>query len=114
MVATQKVVGHAEVGTGKHGLVVLVILEGPRLPHEAVDDVPVVDRVPTFPRQTRHALDLMLPIVDVDRISIDHHVDPFADQPAGHRIGILENPNRAASLNPDVGDPPAIVELRGR
>jgi len=49
----QPVVGHAKAAVGKEVLAITVILEGARLAHQLVDEVPVVDRVLVTPYQPR-------------------------------------------------------------
>ena len=113
VITQQAVVGQAKMARGKHVRVILVVLQRPRLAHQRVDHVPVVDGVLAVARQTRHPLNQASRPPDFDHLGVDHHVDRHADQPAGNRIRIPLDLNRAAAADPDAADPPPMVELAG-
>jgi hypothetical protein len=72
----------------------------PRLPHQPVDEVPVVDPALVPAPQARQALHQLLGIPDLDLLQADPHFDLRTDQSRRHRIGIVLHPNGAASTHP--------------
>jgi hypothetical protein len=95
----QPVVGQAEAAGREQFLAVAVAGERPRLAHQPVDDVPVGDAVLAPPTQTRQALDPTLGVPDLDVVGEQAGLDPFPDQPAGHRVGVAADVDGAAAIH---------------
>jgi hypothetical protein len=73
--------------------------ERPRLTHQPLDDVTVVDPVLLHPTQPRHPLHHFPRVPDLDLLDPNPHFDLLADQPRRHRIRVLLHPDRAPSLH---------------
>jgi hypothetical protein len=92
----QPVIDEAEATGGEQVVAVAVVGKRPRLAYQPVDDVPVVDPVVPPTPQARQALDLSLGIPNFDVVGVQAGLDPFADQPAGDRVGVAGDVNGAA------------------
>jgi hypothetical protein len=114
MIATQLIVGDAKLTTGKHVLPILVILERTRFADQRIDHVTVVDRVLPVASQTRHPLDFDVRIPDLDEVGVDHHVHLLPNQPAGDRVRVAFDLNRAAVADLDAGDALPVIQLARR
>lgn len=110
----QLIVGHAKVAGREQVLVILVVLERAGLADQRVDYVTVIDRVLAAARQTRHPLHKDLSVPDFEVVGVDRDIHPIVDQPAGHRIRVALDLNRAAGADLDAANPPAVIELAGR
>ena len=95
----QPVVGQAEAARWEQLLAVAIAGERPRLAHQPVDDVPVGDAVLAPPPQTRQVLDQALGVPDLDVVGEQAGLDPFPDQPAGHRVGVAADVDGAAAIH---------------
>ena len=111
VIATQPIVGDPKVTGRKHVLAILVILERTRLADQRIDHVTVIDRVLAAAGQTRHPLDFGVRVPDLDEVGVDHHVHLLPDQPAGHRIRVTLDLDRAATADPDAGDALPVIQL---
>jgi hypothetical protein len=98
----QPIIDEAETTGGEQVVAVAVVRKRPRLAHQPVDDVPVVDTVVTPTTQARQTLDLTLGIPDFDVVGVQARLDPFADQPARHRVGVARDVNGAAGIHSHV------------
>jgi hypothetical protein len=98
----QPVIDEAEATGGEQVVAVAVVGKRPRLAHQPVDDVPVVDAVVAPATQARQALDLPLGIPDLDVVGVQARLDPFADQPARHRVGVAGDVEGAARIHSHV------------
>lgn len=96
----QQVVGQAEAAAGEQVRPVTVGGEGPRLAHQPVDDVPVLDLVLAPPPQPGQALDLLLAVPNLDALGVQAGLHPLTDQPAGHRVNVPFHPDGTARLHP--------------
>lgn len=56
----------------------------------------------------------VLGIINFDLVRVDHGVDTVANQPAGNRVGVAFDLNRAAGVDLDARDALAMVELARR
>jgi hypothetical protein len=97
----QPVVGQPEAARREQVVVVAVVGESARLAHQPVDDVPVFDAMLAAATQTRQAFHLLLAVPDVEVVGVDADLDPFADQTAGHRVGVAADVDRAAAIHTD-------------
>ena len=109
----QPVVGQAEAARGEQFVAVAIAGERPRLAYQPVDDVPVGDPLLAPAAQARQALHQALGIPDLDVVGVQTGLDPFPDQPAGHRVGIAADVEGAARIHPH-GEAPASVEALPR
>jgi len=114
VVAAKPIVGDAKVAGRKHILPILVVLERTRLPDQRIDHVTVIDRVLASARQTRHPLDFASRVPDLDEFGVDHDVDPVANQPAGNRIRVPLDLDRAATADSDPPETLPVIELGRR
>jgi hypothetical protein len=80
----EQVVSHAEAAAGEQVRSVTVVGERPRLAHQPVDDVPVLDAVLAPSPQSRQFLHPLLTVVDLDPLGVKSGLHSLADQPAGH------------------------------
>ena len=96
----QQIVGQAEAAGGEQLGPVAVVGERPRLPHQPVDDVPILDAVLAPAPQPGEPLDAALGVPDLDLLRVDARLDPLADQPARHRIGVPRDVDGAAVVDP--------------
>jgi hypothetical protein len=81
---------------------VAVVGERPRLAHQPVDDVPVLDAMLAPTAQPGQAFDQALGIPDLEVLRVQPGLDPFADQPAGHRVGVAADVDGAATIHAHV------------
>ena len=84
----QPVLGQAKAAVGEQVLAIAVVLKGARLPHQLVDDVPIVDRVLVASHQPRQRIDLNSRVPAFHSIGIEPGFDFLADQPAVDRVGV--------------------------
>jgi len=92
----QSVVDQTEATRREQVVAVAVVGERSRLAHQPVDDVPVVDAVLAPAAQTRTAFDEALRVPDLEVVGMQTDFHPFADQPAGHRVGVATDVDGAA------------------
>jgi hypothetical protein len=95
----QPVVGQAKAAGGEQVVAVAVVGERPRLAHQPVDDVPVGDPVLAPAAQPRQALDQALGVPDLDVAAVQARLDPFPDQPAGHRVRVAADVDGTATIH---------------
>ena len=96
----QQVVGHPEPAGGEHRIAVAVLLERPRLADQPVDDVAVLDAMLAPAPEPRQGVQLPGPVPDLEGLGPDVDIDLFADQPAGHRVGVAADVDRAPRIDP--------------
>ena len=95
----QLVIGQPEDARGEQLLAVAVLGERPRLAHQPVDDVPVVDALPVPTAQPGQHLDPLLAVPDLQVLDEQPHLDGLADQPAGHRVAVAADVDQAALID---------------
>jgi hypothetical protein len=95
----EPIVGEAEPGRRKQILAIDVVGERARLPHQLIDDVPVVDGVLVATDQPRPRLHVAVGVPDFDAIGEQPGFDPFADQPAVDRIGVAMDVDQATGVD---------------
>ena len=105
----QGVVRHPEPAGGEHRVAVAVLLERPRLAHQPVDHVAVLDPVPAPAPKPRQLVHPTGPVPDLQAFGPDVDLDPLADQPARHRVDVPADVDRAPAVDPDL-DPPARLQ----
>jgi hypothetical protein len=93
----KQVISHAEAAAREQRLPVTVVGQGPRLPHQSVDHVPIVDVLLAPPPQAWQRLNQLLAVPHFQVVQVHAHLDPFADQPAVHRIDVVLHVNQAAA-----------------
>jgi hypothetical protein len=99
MFGAQPIVSHAKAAVGKQVLAKTVVVEGARLAHQLVDDVPVMDRMLVASDQARQRVHLRARIPDFHTVGMQPGFDLFADQPAMHRVGIAVDVDQAAAVH---------------
>lgn len=107
----QPVVDQAEATRRKQVVSIAVVGERPRLAHQPVDDVPVVDAVLTAAAQAGQSLDSLLGIPNLDVVGVQAGLDPFADQPARHRVGVIADVDGAARIHTHLQAPGGVDPL---
>jgi hypothetical protein len=95
----EPVVGGAEARRREQLGPVAVVGERPRLADQGVDHVAVVDLVLALAAQPRHLLDRPLRVMNLDLVRGQPDLDPLADQPAGHRVGVAQHVDGAAAVH---------------
>ena len=109
----QQVVGHPEPAGGEHRVAVAVLLERPGLAHQPVDDVAVLDAMLAPTPEPRQGVQLPGPVPDVEGLGPDVDIDLLADQPAGQRVGVAADMDRAARIDPGL-EPPGHLQPASR
>jgi hypothetical protein len=99
LLLAQQVVGQPEAAGGEEVLAVAIVGERPRLAHQPVDHVPVRDAVLAPAAQARQRLDVLLRVPHLQPLGVQAHLDPLADQPAGHGVGVAAHMDRAARVH---------------
>ena len=92
----QGVVGLPEDHRRVQILAIHVTREGPRLPDQPVDHVPIVDPMFRLTTQPLHRLHQRARVPHLDHLGTDPYLQPLAAQPRRHRVGILLHLDRAA------------------
>ncbi len=93
------IVGQTEARGRKQVLTIDIVGERARLPHQLVDDMSIVNGVFVPADQARPRLHMMIRVPDLDAIGIQPGFDPFADEPARHRISVAMNVNQTAGVD---------------
>jgi len=95
----QRIVSLAEATRWEHLLAKSIVRKRPRLAHQPVDDVPILDVALVSSPQPRHVLHHLLgvPHLQVLHVETDFHV--VADQPAWHRVTVPFDVDHAASID---------------
>jgi hypothetical protein len=96
----QRVVGQPELAGGEQVGPVAVVGERPRLADQPVDHVPVLHPVLAPPPQPRQLLHPPLGVPHLNPLGVQPGLDPLANQPAGHRVGIALDVDGAAAVHP--------------
>jgi hypothetical protein len=108
----QPVVGYAKAAVGEQVLAITVILEGARLAHQLIDDVPVVDRVLVTPYQPRQRVHLDSRVPDFHALGIQPSFDLLADQTAVNRVGVPVNMDQAPRVHAHRQPQATVLPLR--
>jgi hypothetical protein len=109
----QEVVGHPKSAGGEHRIAVAVLLERSRLADQPVDDVAVLDAMLAPTSEPRQGVQSPGPVPEVEGLGPDVDIDLFADQPAGQRVGIAADVDRAARIDPRL-EPSGHLQPSGR
>ena len=78
---------------------VAVVHKRPRLAHQPVDHVTIIDPVLAAATQTRHPLHTLLRVPHLDLLGADPRLHPLTDQTARHRVDVALDMNRAAPVH---------------
>jgi hypothetical protein len=108
----QPVVRHPKAAGGEQILAITVVIEGTRLAHQLVDDVPVVDRVLVTPHQPRQRIHLGSRVPDLHTLGIEPGLDFLADQTAVHRVGVAVDVDQAARVHAHRQPQATVLSLR--
>jgi hypothetical protein len=100
LLPAQGVVGPAEAARGEQVVAVAVVGERPRLAHQPVDDVPVLDPVLAPAAQPRQPLHQALAVPHLQVIRVQARFYPLPDEPARHRVDVLTHVDGAAAIDP--------------
>lgn len=95
----QGVVSHAKLARREQLLAIPIVRERSRLPHQPVDDVPIVDALLVPAAQTRLTLHQLLRVPHLDLFHVQAHLDALADQTARHRIRVAAHVDRAPAVH---------------
>jgi hypothetical protein len=99
LVREQRIIGHAEVTRGEQLLPIAIVSERSRLPHQPVNDVPVVDAMLVASAQTRQALDQLLRVPHFEVFHEEADLDLFANQPTRHGVAVAIDVDQTAAIN---------------
>ena len=108
----QPVIGHPKAAIGEQILAIPVVLKGTRLPHQLIDDVPVVDGVFVSPHQPRQRVDSNSRVPDFHTVGMQPGLDYLADQAAVDRVGIAVNVDQAPRVHAHRQPQTTILSLR--
>jgi hypothetical protein len=78
---------------------VAVVRERPRLAHQPIDHVAIVDSVLAAATQPRQPLHTLLRVPHLDLFGADPCLHPLADQATRHRVDVALDMNRAAPVH---------------
>ena len=78
---------------------IAVVRERPRLAHQPVDHVAIVDPMLATTTQPWQMLHTTLRVPHLHLLGADPHLHPFADQTARHRVDVALDMNRAALVH---------------
>ena len=81
-------------------LAVHVTGERPRLAHQPVDHVAIIDAVLRLPTQAFHRLHLRTRVPHLDHLGTNARLDPLPQQARRHRVNVLLHLDRAALAHP--------------
>ena len=95
----QHVVRDAKLAGGKHLFAEAIVGKGPRLTHQRINHMAVINRKAFLAKETRHRLHKVILISHQNRFSLDSHVNFPTDQPAGDRVSVGAYLNRAAAVD---------------
>jgi hypothetical protein len=95
----QGVIRQPEDARREQLLAVAVLGKRPRLAHQPVDDVPVVDALLVSATQPRQHLDPLLRVPDLQVLHEQSHLNTLADQPAGHRVTVPPDVDQAPLID---------------
>jgi hypothetical protein len=73
--------------------------ERSRLPHQPVNDVPVVDAMLVATARARQALDQLLRVPHIEVFHEEADLDLFANEPTGHRVAVAVDVDQAAAID---------------
>jgi hypothetical protein len=96
---TQHVIGQAEAATGEQVSLVAIVGKGPRLAHQPVDDMPIVDAMLAPTTQPRQILHPPLGVPHLDTLGVQPGLHLLADQAARHRVDVALHADGAATLD---------------
>jgi hypothetical protein len=109
LLGQQGVICPAKPAAREQIIPVAIVGEGARLTHQPVDDVPIVDAMLASAPQPRQPFHQTLGVPNLDVVGMDPGLDPFADQPAGHRVGVALHVDGAATIH---AHPHALARLQ--
>ena len=93
------IVSDAKPRRRKQILAIGVVGERARLPHQLIDDVPIVDRVFVAADQSRQRIHLLICVPDLDAIGVQPGFHRVANQPTMHRVDAAMKVNQAAGID---------------
>jgi hypothetical protein len=96
----QSVIGTPEGQRRIQVRAVHVARERPRLTHQPVDHVPIVDAMVRLTTQPLHRLHQRFPVPHLDPLGADPRFHPLTSQPRRHRVSVLLHLDRAALAHP--------------
>jgi hypothetical protein len=100
LLRTQRVVSPPIRHTRIQVLAVQIPRERPRLPHQPVDHVPIVDPVLRLATQPFHRLHQCARVPHLDHLGTQTRLDPLPTQPRWHRVGVLLHLDRRPLTHP--------------
>jgi hypothetical protein len=101
MFVAQPIVGLAKAAVGEQVLTIAIILKGPGLAHQLIDEVPVVDRMFVATHQTRQRVHAASGVPDLHTVRIQPGFHCLADQTAVDRVYVAMNVNQASRVHVD-------------
>jgi hypothetical protein len=108
----EQVIGQAEAAGREQVVAVAVVGERARLAHQPVDDVPIDDAVLAPTPQPWQPFQQPPGVPHLDVLGVQPGLDPFPDQPAGHRIDVVADMDGAARIDANPQAPTRFQSLR--
>jgi hypothetical protein len=96
----QQVICQAEATARKQITAIAIVRKSPRLAHQPIDDVPVIHPVLAAATQPWQPLQQALRVPYLQVLGVQPGLHPFPNQPAGHRVGVARDVDRAARIDP--------------
>jgi len=95
----EPVIGQAESRRRKQIVAVRVVRERARLADQRVDEVAIVHGVLVATHQPRQRVDVRVRIPDLNPVGEQPRLDPLADEPTVHRIGVALDVDQTAGVD---------------
>lgn len=112
MLVSQPVIGQAKAAIGEQLLAIAIVLEGARLPHQLIDDVPIVDRVLVASHQPRQRIEALSRVPHLHPVGMQAGFDLLSDQAAGDRVAVAMNVDQAAGIHTHWQPQTTVLPLR--
>lgn len=91
----QPVIRHPKAAVGEQVFAIAVVLEGARLSHQLIDDVPIVDRVLVATHQPRQGVDVHARIPQLHAVGMQPGFDFLPNQAAVDRVRVAMKVDQA-------------------
>ena len=95
----QRIVSLAEAARWEHLLPKSIVRKRPRLTHQPVDDVAILDVALVSSTQPRHVLHQLLGVPHLQVLDVETNLHLVADEPAWHRVTVPFDMDHAARID---------------
>lgn len=112
MFVSQSIIGQAKAAVGEQILAIAIVLKGAWLPHQLIDDVPIVDRVLVASDQPRQRIDVNSRVPEFHSVGMQPGFDFLTDQTAVDRVGVAVDVDQAARVHTHRQPQATVLPLR--